>query len=192
MAQVTASHASARTNPPPSTTTLDHHVFTDGAWRPAGLAAHPRVRVSVSLDTTSVLLGETPPSIDIDAVVDSGAQSDLLPLSAFLSAGYQQADLRPVTLNVSAANLSPIQIEGAFLARISGQSSCGDTVTCHSMVYVSSTVRDMFLSHSTMLSLGIVGPDFPTVGVANPRPRCDGASDDASSINALGNSDLGV
>ena len=83
--------------------------------------------MAAGLTPTSVLLGQTPPSIDIDAVVDSGAQSDLLPLSAFLSAGYQQADLRPVTLNVSAANLSLIQIEGAFLARISGQSSCGES-----------------------------------------------------------------
>ena len=186
VAQVTANHMDIHSAP---ALTLDHHVFSDdGTWRRARLQGHPRVSVQLSLDSSPT--GDMPvPSVDIDAVVDSGAQSDLLSLSSFLSAGFKQADLCPVTLNVSAANRSPIQIEGAFFARISGRSPRGDIVTCRSMVYVSSTVQDTYLSHSTMLNLGIVGSDFPAIGTANQQPQCgdasDGAVHDTASINVL-------
>ena len=95
---------------------------------------------------------------------------------AFLAAGLQRASLRPVTLSVSTANRSSSQVEGAFFARIVGVSPHGDAVECRSMVYVSSAVRDVYLSPSTMLSLGIVGEDFPAVGIADTQPQRGDAS----------------
>ena len=164
VAQVTANHTSAPAPP------LDHHVFSDGSWRRANLQAHPRVRVQVQLDETPSGT-DTLPSLSIDAVADSGAQSDLLSLDEFLAAGFQRASLRPVALDVSAANRSPIPVEGAFLSRITGRSPRGDAVTCRSMVYVSSAVRGMYLSHSSMMGLGIVGCEFPVVGVVGQQPE---------------------
>ena len=50
---------------------LDHQIFNKGEWKKAKIKAHPRVPLKVSLDN------QTPGQIDITAVADSGAQSDL-------------------------------------------------------------------------------------------------------------------
>ena len=92
------------------------------------------------------------------AITDTGAQSDLWSLEQFLASGFTHADLHPVNLSLSAANRSPIAIEGAFFARITTSRS-GVETSCRSMVYVSSSVQAMYLSYETLLNLDLLG-DF--------------------------------
>lgn len=79
------------------------------------------------------------------AIADTGAQSDLWSLEEFTACGFSRDDLRPVSLSLSAANRSPIAIEGAFFAKLTAAPRDGTETTCRSMVYVSSSVRDMYL-----------------------------------------------
>lgn len=141
---------------------LDHQIFNKGEWKKAKITAHPRVPLKVSLDN------QTPGQIDITAVADSGAQSDLWSLDEFLKAGFQKSDLSPVTLSCKAANRSPIRIEGAFRAVLKGHSKSGKMITCRTLIYVSRDVQTMYLSFETMLSLGIVNHQFPSVGQFAP------------------------
>ena len=153
-----------------SPVTPDHHIFTKGAWRRARLRDHPKVAVSISMDTTPRQHGPIPnPTVtaDVSAVADSGAQSDLWSLTDYLAHGFPRDALAPVTLGLSAANRSPISIEGGFFARIVTRNRQDKVATCRSMIYVSTSVQGMYLSLETMLNLSILARDFPTIGEAD-------------------------
>ncbi len=111
---------------------------------------------------------------DVSAVADTGAQSDVWSLSDFLACGFSQKDLIPVSIGLSAANRLPIKIEGAFFAKLSN----GDKDSCHSMVYVSSSVQGMYLSYDSLLNLGILSAIYsssiaPVSETADGTETCD-------------------
>jgi hypothetical protein len=118
----------------------------------------------------------------VSAVADTGAQSDLWSLADFLACGFSRDELRPVSLSLSAANRSPISIEGAFFAKITTIPHIGNVMSCYSMVYVSSSVQAMYLSYETLLNLGLLANDFPPMDNAGtPSERTQIADSDASS-----------
>lgn len=90
-------------------------------------------------------------------VADTGAQSDLPSL---------HANSPVVTLSAlvyHAANGSLIPIDGAFFAKLTTTTCDGNEMLCHSMVYVSRSVRDMDLLYESLLNLGLLSSDFPLV-----------------------------
>ncbi|KAF3842634.1 hypothetical protein F7725_001483, partial [Dissostichus mawsoni] len=161
----------------PAPIRLDHHIFSKGEWRRARLSDHPRALITISMDMPVGLRVGTSNrgSADgarISAVADTGAQSDLWSLEEFLACGFARDDLRPVSLSLSAANRSPIAIEGAFFARLSTTCSGGRVTSCRSMVYVSSSVRAMYLSYESLLNLSLLPVNFPSDDVAGgPKDR---------------------
>ena len=146
-------------------TPLEHHIFSKGEWRRARLRDHPRAPVTITLAHPRRGSNETnshTPQAEVTAIADTGAQSDLWSLSEFLSCGFSRDELQPIRLSLSAANRSPIAIEGAFFAKLTTKSSSGKATSCHSMVYVSSSVRDMYLSYESLLNLGLLPCTFPS------------------------------
>ncbi|CAB4034007.1 Hypothetical predicted protein, partial [Paramuricea clavata] len=175
-------------------TRLDHHIFSKGEWKRARLLDHPRVKVTISVAKSADTRITSPSHASgrdtvVSAVADTGAQSDLWSLDDFLACGFSRDELRPVSLSLSAANRSPISIEGAFFAKITTIPHSGNVMSCHSMVYVSSSVQAMYLSYETLLNLGLLANDFPSMDNAGtPSERTQIADSDASpdpaSINA--------
>ena len=150
-----------------TTIRLDHHVFTKGEWKRARLRAHPMIPITISADMSALARHRSAARnlqahAAVSAVADTGAQSDLWSLSDFLASGFSSDDLTPVSLTLSAANRSPISIEGAFFAIITGESK-GKDVSCRSMVYISKSVNAMYLSCETLLGLGVLPYNFPSV-----------------------------
>ena len=138
-----------------------HQVFTKGEWRRARLREHPRVSITISIDTKAQARYTTPTHAthihaDVSAIADTGAQSDLWSLSSFLAAGFSRDDLLPVSIGLSAANRSPISIEGAFFGHLKSASQSGMEESCRTMIYVSSSVNEMYLSYESLLNLGIL------------------------------------
>ena len=160
---------------PPS---LSHHIFSKGEWKRARLREHPKVAITISLDKlTQGNSGNSHQSSDIhadvSAIADTGAQSDLWSFADFLASGFTRADLHPIHLSLSAANRSPISIEGAFFAKLATRSPTGEESSCRSMVYVSSSVQDMYLSYESLLNLDLLSSDFPSTDHgASPCDRC--------------------
>ena len=153
----------------PSTAQLDHHIFSKGEWKRTRLRDHPRLPITISLSRPSRTGSgayNTPSDIyaEVSAIADTGTQSDLWSLSDFIACGFSRDDLHPISLSLSAANRSPILIEGAFFAKLATQSSCGEIMACHSMVYVSSSIEDMYLSYDSLLNLGLLPRTFPCLG----------------------------
>ena len=148
-------------------TNLGHHIFTKGEWRRAQLADHPRVLFSISVDQPAGTREhhrdrDKQNPTEVSAIADTGAQSDLWSLEAFPASGFSRADLHPVNLSLAAANRSPIAIDGAFLARLTTNSRSGKVSSCRSMVYVSNSVRNMYLSYESLLNLNLLPQDFPS------------------------------
>ena len=147
---------------------LSHHIFTRDGWERANSLHHPtlNVQVSTSVDDYSALgypfIPMTPKSIDV--VADTGAQSCLWSRRAFLRCGLTIADLIPVNHNMKAANSAPIEIDGAILLRLSGQSSSGKSWEARVMVYISPQANSFFLSKEAMVQLGVIPPSFPSIG----------------------------
>ena len=149
---------------------LQHHIFTDGEWRRARFTKHPTVRLRLSIDERAPRarhLRHSQVFANVDGVTDSGAQSDVWSLNQFLASGFSHEDLHPVSLSLQAANNSKISIEGAFFGVIEGRNPNGNGVACRAMIYVSKDVHSFFLSHESLLALGILPSDFPTIGGAN-------------------------
>ena len=139
---------------------LDHHIFTKGEWKRARFRDHPLVAISITLDTAAqkrytIIDTARIVSTEVKAIADTGAQSDLWSLSDFLACGFTKNDLIPVHTLFSAANHSPIPIEGAFFAKIT-TSNEGTVTSCRSMIYVSSGVQALYLSYESLLNLGIL------------------------------------
>jgi len=152
----------------PSVPRLAHHIFTKGEWRQARLRDHPTVPLTISIAQPSRAGNHTrgnAPVIqaEVPAIADTGAQSDLWSLDSYLACGFPLDGLQPISLSLSAANRSPISIEGAFFAKLATKSRSGEIATCHSMVYVSSSVKSMYLSYESLLNLGLLPHTFPSI-----------------------------
>ena len=177
----------------PTPIRLEHHIFSRGEWKRAKLRDHPQVLITISVDRSvgprgSVNNRGLDNVVDISAVANTGAQSNLWSLEEFLTCGFSRDDLLPVNLSLSAANRSSIAIEGAFFARLSTAPSDSDSTSCRSMVYVSSSVRAMYLSYESLLDLGLLPMDFPSSnGGGGPGDkRGPGTPDKPLSVNAAG------
>ena len=103
--------------------TLSHQIFSKGEWRRACLCDHPRVPITIELDSPKSTRSDTPlqaplPLADVSAIVDTGAQCDLWALADFLACGFSLDHLHPIRLSLSAANCAPISTEEAFFTKL--------------------------------------------------------------------------
>ena len=116
---------------------------------------HPKVIIGVKVLNRSV---------NIVALADTGAQSNVWALQDFESAGFNRSQLRSARVRVSAANRTPLNIIGKTDAYFEGKSPDGSMISTRDEIYVSDSVRGFYLSRSTQRGLGIISENFPTIG----------------------------
>ena len=147
-----------------------HHTFTKGQWRRARFLNHPEVKLTMLVNASDYQAFRRSCSIlaqtVITAITDMGAQSCLWSMTGFLAAGFTPTDLIPVSLDLAATNESPIKIAGAIILRSQGHSPDSEPFSCATMVYISGAARGFYLSWEAMMDLGIISPNFPSVGAA--------------------------
>ena len=151
---------------------MKHHIFSAGEWRQSRFMDHPKIKVHMSVNHTDYASFSHPlptlpePVIDIEAKLDSCAQSCLWSLKDCLAAGFKEEALIPVSIGLSAANKSSIKISGAILARISTE-YFGQTRSCATMVYVSPSCEGLYLSLEAMVDLNLINRNSPLAGAAS-------------------------
>ena len=189
---LTCDSSNKHANPPSQVNKpLEHQIFNKGEWRRAQVTAHPTINLRL-------VLGKRPSEfVTLEAIADTGAQSNLWSLDQFLKSGFKMSDLSPASLSLNAANKSPIRIDGVFFANIRGTSTIRNAPMCHSMVYVSRDVRSLYLSYDSMLQLGIINHDFPTAGKfrvdsTGTFPESRSAMSSSGSICGASNDDGGI
>ena len=109
----------------------------------------------------------------LNVIWDSGAQSCLWSRKGFLAAGFSLTDLIPVNHKITAANSAPIEIDGAVILRLVGNSPDGCEREAAVIVYISPDSMDFFLSKEAMVQLGVIAPTFPLVGDTNSGAKAD-------------------
>ena len=162
----------------PKPVTLSHHVFSKAEWRRAQLRNHPSTQLTITNDSAPSQ------STTVNALADSGAQTDVWSMDEFVRAGFSVEKLHPVRLSLNAANKSAIHIDGAFFGTISGRTSDGTILRTKSMIYVSRDVRGFYLSYDTMLNLNMLPKSFPAPGCAGLNLRSEGTEGLIQSMNS--------
>ena len=89
------------------------HIFNKGQWRRVRSLTHPEVKLTMSVNASDFQAFRRSCSIVAQTVViamaDTGAQSCLWSMTSFLAAEFTPSDLIPVSLDLVAANKSPIK-----------------------------------------------------------------------------------
>ena len=153
---------------------LPHQIFSKGQWRRARFGNHPKVKLDISWNPQDYkdfgVKCPCAPASSTDAVTDSGAMLNLWSYQECLEAGFTDDDLLPVSMDLEAANKSPISIEGALFLRLSGKSPTGTIYSCAALVYISRQARGFYLSLESMMDLLIIPRDFPHIGAVPDQP----------------------
>ena len=161
---------------------LDHHIFTPTGWSKVSTLRHPQLRIRITTQKSDYdRMNARHPTIApkfIDVVVDSGAQSCLWSWKEFIANGFSMKDLIPVRHTMRAANRASINIDGAILLRLSGNSADGSNYEAAAMVYISPDAKSFFLSKDVMVQLGIISRSFPQIGAT------DNDNQEPDSVNA--------
>ena len=151
--------------------TLDHHIFNDTyGWIVKESNAQPTIRLTLSTnraDYDHLIL--SCPAISpqkVTAITDTGAQSSLMGLKAFLACGFHQKSLFPVKRQMYTANNEGINILGAIFVRLSGADQKGKQIQAAEMIYVTDSTDLFYLSRHALEQLQIIGSDFPKIGAA--------------------------
>ena len=86
---------------------VGHQVFYDGAWHASRFRDHPEILLKVGIENRDG-------TVFVNAIADTGAQSNLWGYKDFSRAGFVKADLRPVSSQFRVADGRAICIVGAF------------------------------------------------------------------------------
>ena len=104
-------------------------------------------------------------SVTIVGIADTGAQSNIIGYKDFLSCGLDGNILQNATLKIHAANKTPLNVVGGFVATIEGIAPGNGFNKCDTVIYVSKSVTGMYVSFDTLIKLNVVSSDFPIMGV---------------------------
>ena len=139
-------------------------------------SGHPKVTISVGFAEWN-----NPRCSPVNAIADTGAQSNVWGLEDFKAAGFLVKNLKPSNAKIRAANASQMSIVGQFKGLIKGTMPNGEEIHCKSLIYVSDSVKGFYLSCETMISLQIIDRTFPIVGSCLVKPK------NYSKVESLGN-----
>ena len=132
---------------------------------------HPSVTLHARVDPSDYAhfgykFTKPPKGCQIKAVTDTGCQSPIIGLQTVFEMGYKQSDLIPTKLRMKAIDQNPIAIQGAILLRLSGQDPNGTTLETVQVCFVSSKIKQLYLSEHACKQLGIIPETFPAIGAA--------------------------
>ena len=141
--------------------TLDHHIFNKktGRWSMAQSQPYIRVKASISrqdYEHFGFPLKPVPKVAFISAMADTGCRSCLAGTNVAKSLGLSNNDLIPVRLRMHSANNQDIHILGAAIMKLSHKDK-----STRQIVYVTGSMRKMFLSREACADLGIISQGFP-------------------------------
>lgn len=156
--------------------TLDHHIYNEmcDMWERRASDPQPMVSIYVHIDPTDTMaLNLSSPVstcsdvICIPAMADTGCQSCLAGTSLLPKLGLTMDDLSPVSMKMTAANNNRIDIAGALVLRLSGETVTGKSLSTRQVVYFSDSTDRFFLSRQACVALKIIPDSFPTIGEAH-------------------------
>ena len=121
---------------------------------------HPRIAVQISPVNHRNI-------VSVMGIADTGAQPDLWGLDGFLKSGLNRSILKQTDVDVRVANKQSLDIVGSFLAEFIGKAPDGRVIKHQSMIFITSSLSDLYVSKDTLIGLGAIDLTFPTIGSCN-------------------------
>ena len=156
---------------------LNHHVYNEfcNMWEHRGSDPQPMVDIYVHIDPCDAKDLNVPSPVPacsdvviIPAMADTGCQSCLAGTSLLPKLGLTTTDLLPVSMKMTAANDNAIDIAGALVLRLSGETPQGTSLSTRQLVYFSNSTKRFFLCKQACVALKIIPKSFPQIGEAHP------------------------
>lgn len=98
-------------------------------------------------------------------IMDTGAQLTVGPIQLLHHLGVKRETIFPIAMGVNGASKAPLTVEGAILLRFSGTNpTTGQTLHTRQLVYISSSVDQVYLSKAACIDLGMIPANFPAIG----------------------------
>ena len=104
---------------------------------------------------------------NVSGVADSGCQACIMGTTQLYKMGLQKSDLCRIKSSSTSINGTSLNVLGVVVLRLAGMDpASGKIVETAAQVRVAEGVKDLFLSKSVMIALGIIPPDFPRIKAA--------------------------
>ena len=175
LAQLVRTNSSSNTV---STIPLPHHVHSHvEGWLRTKPSNSPSLSMEVTLDRQSYAQLSVPiPSLyhnrhrpgrlnHVRAITDTGAQITVGPTQLLHLLGVKSETIFTVATNVNAATSTPLTVQGAVLLKLTARNNAtGVTLSTRQLVYISSSVDQLYLSKAACIDLGTIPPEFPSIG----------------------------
>ena len=104
---------------------------------------------------------------NVSGVADSGCQACIMGTPQLYKMGLQKSDLCRIRSSSTSINGTNLNVLGVVVVRLAGvDPTSGKIVETAAQIRVAEGVKDLFLSKSVMIALGIIPPDFPRIRAA--------------------------
>ena len=153
--------------------TLDHAVYKNHTgWTTRKHKNHPMVTVSIDVAKEDfhhfnfpLPSNKTFSSVNRIAVADTGAMITVAGTNLMKSLGLTINDLIPVSMKLSAANSTKLNILGAMFIKITGKKFDSEKLLqTRQLCYIQEDDEKIYLSESALKDLGIIPESFPSIG----------------------------
>ena len=131
---------------------------------------HPQVTVAIEVSEDDFKSFGIPlpkkifNSVNRIAVADTGAMTMVAGEELVVGLGLTKHDLIPVTIDLSAANNSKINILGAIFIIVWGRGKRGEKISTRQLCYIQQDGHKVYLSENACKNLGLITKNFPLIG----------------------------
>ena len=150
---------------------ISHQEYNEiDGWVTNKNKKHPliSVKIEVSVDdftSFGLTLNKTKlQPVSRIAVADTGAMTMVAGEELVAALGLTESDLIPVSIKLSAANNSKLQILGGIFIKVCGRSKAGEEISTRQLCYIQKGDKKVYLSENACKNLGLISPNFPLVG----------------------------
>ena len=110
-------------------------------------------------------------------IMDTGAQITVGPTHLLHHLGVKSETVFPVATRVNGASSAPLTVQGAILLKFTAKNPAnGQIFSTRQLVYISSSVNQVYLSKAACIDLGTIPQDFPSIGSCSPDQQSSPAS----------------
>ena len=168
-----------------------HYIFNGvSGWSKRRPEPQPTVKLVVSTDKIDYdffLIPYVPmkPTL-VNAITDTGAQSNLMGLKIFKHLGLPLDALVPVSSRMRAVNNEGINILGAIFLHLQGNNKVTkEIVNTKGMVYVTDSTDHFYLSRHSMQDLNILPNNFPNITGSIQLEQCSSSQQQTADCGCL-------
>ena len=150
---------------------LNHKEYTEiQGWSTNNSNKHPLVTVGIEVSTEDFgTFGLSLPkrvynSTSRIAIADTGAMTMVAGKELVAGLGLTVKDLIPVSIELSAANNSKLNILGGIFVNVWGRSKTGKKLHTRQLCYIQDGDNKVYLSRNACENLGLISKQFPLIG----------------------------